>query len=241
MQAIFNIAAIGLAALFGLAGGTGAMVALVELVQGGQGAGATLAGSVLMLMVAYWLWLRGGGRPFGAGQSKAAQAGLVAETQQFLDAVNSAGEFPVAQCDRVLVPPGEVVLAACNARMFLLRSSTRQQHIGTRVNVAGMPIYLGQSTPATSTELRAAAVGELALTNRSLIFSAPTKSDDFELSKLTSVEILKDGITLTIRGRKSPITFQLSNGLLWGQIVRNAQQLQLAGRKMPPGTQLRVM
>jgi len=53
MQAIFNIAAIGLAALIGLAGGTGAMVALVELVQGRQGAGATLAGSVLMLMLGW--------------------------------------------------------------------------------------------------------------------------------------------------------------------------------------------
>lgn len=205
------------------------------------GAGVVLVPGALMGALAYYLWRRSGA---GERQAKAGadeSARLAAEAAAFFESVNAAGAFPVAKTDRIIDKPSRPVLASCNARLFELKTTTSRGHAGTRVNVGGMPIYLGGSVPLSSTQLKESCLGELAITPDTLIFSGELKSVDVPLAKITSIDAMKDGVTIAAMGRQKPITFQVPNGLLWSQLIKNLMHGKAEGRALASGARLEVL
>lgn len=190
---------------------------------------------------AYLLWRRSG-RSDRQDQTVADEvARLAAEAIAFFESVNAARAFPVAKTDRIIDTPGRPVLASCNARLFELKTTTSRGLAGTRVKVGGMPIYLGGSVPISSTQLRESCAGELAITPDTLIFSGDLKSVDLALAKITSIDAMKDGVTISAMGRQKPITFRVPNGLLWSQLIKNLMHGKAEGRALVSGAQLEVL
>lgn len=237
MGAVLGWVLRGFAVLFGFSAALGLLATLTsgkDLVSG------LIAAIVLTCFSAgMWYWARS---VDGSGAKRARnQQQIVDETVQYFDAVNSSGRFPPAQAERIISTPDREILAACNAKLFELTTQRANNHVGTRMKLGSMPVYVGRSIPASSTELREASPGELAVTPDMLIFSGSLKSADVALSRITSVEILRDGITLTVTGRARPLTFQLSNGLLWGMLIKNLMQVKVVGRQLPEGVKLRAL
>lgn len=158
---------------------------------------------------------------------------LIEETMAFFEHVNAQRVFPPAQADRILSKPKAPLLAVCNARLFEMHVSRATQHVGTRLKLGGVPIYLGQSVPVSKSVMREASQGELGVTAKTLIFVGVDRSIDVKLDSVTSVEILADGFRLTAQGRVKPLTFVVSNGLLWAMLVRNLIALDVSGNRLP--------
>ncbi|MFA6310621.1 MAG: hypothetical protein WC681_04020 [Sterolibacterium sp.] len=165
---------------------------------------------------------------------------LADEAAAYFDHVNSVGKFPESPTDRIISRQDCPVLAACNAKLLEVTSDQARQYLGTRVKLAGLPIYLGQSSSAARTAVREAAQGELAITPKSLIFDGQHRSADVDLDKITALDIAFDAITVSVRGRQKPLIFIVPNGLLWGMLIRNLIQIPVHGRQLPPGTQLTI-
>lgn len=237
MQTLMKWLLRGLAALFALS----ALMGLFASITAGKDLGAGLIAAGISAALAAGLWYWSGSNDRAGARHSANVQRLVDETVRYFEAVNRDGRFPPAQTDRIISTPDREVLAACNAKLFELATQRSSQHVGTRLKLAGMPVYVGRSIPVSSTELREASPGELAVTPDMLIFSGPLKSADVALSRITSVEVMRDGITVTVTGRQRPITFQVANGLLWGQLVKNLMQVKVNGRQLPEGAQLRAM
>ncbi len=226
----------GLALLFAIA----AVMGIIGAIVAGE-RGPFLLAPLLWCAAAGGLWYWSGAKSRAGAQAGDLAARLADEAAQYFAAVNEAGSFPPSRTDRIISTPEREVLAACDARLFELTSQRARNHIGTRINLGGAPVYVGRSIPVSSTELREAASGELAVTADMLIFSGPLKSVDIALARITSVDIMVDGITLGVTGRQKPVTFQVANGLLWGQLIKNLLQVKIQGRSIPAGYQLRPM
>lgn len=192
--------------------------------------------AVLFSFLSWYFW----GRRRDSARTGADHARLVGEAAEFIAAVNAAGAFPPARADRVLSPKDEPILAACNARLVEASSEQVRSYIGTRIKVGKLPFYIGQSTPHFHRVIRETAVGELAVTPRSLVFSCPDKSVDFPLSKVIGVDIALDSFSVAVRGRQAPYLFAVSNGLLWGVLVKNLTQIGVSGRALPAGAKLTI-
>lgn len=218
---------------------TTALLMVVVIIQERGSTGSRIGSGVVAVLFAagaWWSFRRSGGGDGAAGNSEA----LAREAFDYLQEVNRLGSFPAPPDSRVMSSASDPVLAACNARMFEVRQVTRRRSVGTRIKLGGMPIYVGESTPVTSAEVREAASGELAITSRALLFVGDAKSADVDLSRVTSVEVHRDGVSISARGRQRPLMFQVANPLLWAQLIRNVPELKLDGRALKPGAELRV-
>ena len=204
--------------------------------------------STLMLMpatiyglMAWGFWHWSGNTERNIANNKKNHDLIVNETLTFFESVNSDGKFPVSPTERIISRPECPVLASCNARLMEVSTEQVRQYLGTRVKVAGVPIYLGQSTPKSRSVVRETAQGELAITSKSLLFNGPQRSADVDLNKITALDIALDGITVSIKGKQKPFIFIVPNGFLWGMLIKNMTQLQVEGRDLPPGAKLQVL
>lgn len=188
-------------------------------------------------LIAWGLWHWSG----KTDRAATARDSIVQEALNYFETVNAQGMFPSSQTDRIISRPDCPVLASCNARLMEVSSEQIRQYLGTRVKIAGMPIYLGQSSPRSRKVVRETAQGELAITPKSLIFNGPQRSADVDLDKITALDIAIDGITVSVKGRQKPYIFIVPNGFLWGMLVKNMTQLHVEGRSLPPGAKLQVL
>lgn len=235
MKAMRNMALKALAVLFGLMAFTSGLAQLSD-VFAGRASVLALIPSVLFAGLAWLCWRyarAGAGRQGGGALDRMAQ-----EATEYFQAVITAREFPAPRPDRLLDDAGEPLLAVCNARLLELRRQTSRVGVGTRINVAGMPFYVGRSDPITRTELQEMSQGELGITSRRLLFSGPLRSADFDLARVAAVDVMADAISLSVTGRQNPVYLQVSNPLLWGQLVRSVKQMRLDGRRLADGQQV---
>lgn len=191
-----------------------------------------------LIAVALWWW--SGSEKRRIKRENEVNEKLVNETVAFFEKVNTTRSFPEPQTSRIISSPDNPIIAACNANLFELITTRSTNYVGTRVNLGGIPISIGQSSPITKTELKESSQGELAITPNKLIFSGPKKSTDIALSRITSIDLLRDGITLTMTGRQKPITLQVPNSILWAQLIKNIIHIKPDGRNLPAGTTMQA-
>jgi hypothetical protein len=186
-----------------------------------------------------WHWSNNADRVNNTDKSK---RDLIAqETLSYFELVNTTGSFPIAPTDRIISRPDCPVLASCNARLLEVSTEKVEQYLGTRIKLAGMPIYLGQSSPKSRQVVQEAAQGELAITSKSLLFNGAQRSADVDLDKITALDIAIDGITVSVKGKQKPFIFIVPNGFLWGMLVKNLIHLKIEGRTLPAGSKLQVL
>lgn len=152
----------------------------------------------------------------------------------FMDAVNTTRSFPRPAPRLLLDDPARPLLATTEARQVEIVTQTVRDHVGTRINLGSVPIYLGRSSPVTRQSLKHSMVGELGITPTHLLFAAQGKSADIRLDRITSVELYTDGFAVSATGRQKPVVFQVGNPILWSQLVKNVRLLGLSDRTLPP-------
>lgn len=239
MQRLFVVIARGLALLFAASGAV-MLAALASSDVEGPWA-VRLIGPAFTFALAAWLWTRSGGAALGgkARQRRAEQ--MAQQAQAFLTLVNEQRSFPQVRANRLLDDPSDPLLAASAARQVSLVTTTTRAHAGTRVNLGGLPIFLGRSAPVSTSSIEESNDGELGLTASRLIFVSPGNTFDIRLDRITAVELYFDGFSLSATGRKNQVLFRVDNPVLWSQLIKNVRVLQLQGRALPEGAQLAVL
>lgn len=170
-------------------------------------------------------------------QKKNAIAKLCIEADEFFKHVNASRRFPPSNAQRIIDKPSAPILAACDATLFELQQVRPSARIATRVNFGSIPIYIAP-TPKSRQALQQTGSGELAVTPTTLIFSSPSKMVEIKLSKIVSIDIFSDGIQILSGGRSKPIMLNLSNGILWGHLLKNLIRLELTSPQLPDGENL---
>lgn len=217
---------------FGLFMLIGAIAATITAPSESRAAGLPLlCFAALIGYIAWRMWRNTGG-------DRSSLDRLAAEAQRFFDHVNDARAFPSPELARLIDSRATPVLAACNAQLFEFQS-TGTSHVGTRVKLGSMPVYIGASTKNSPT-LKNTALGELGLTTKGLTFISDTRTVDIKFRSIAGVTVFGDGIQIASSELAKPLLFKLSNGILWGQLVRNALQLELNSRQLPDGAKLRL-
>ena len=221
-----------------------AVLALVNVVGGladssvNRSIPGTLVVGLVPASIAALIWYFGVRRLGAPSAGSKALDRMAAEATEYFQTVIAAREFPKPRPIRLLDTPGEPLLAVCDARLLELRRKTVRVGLGTRIKVAGTPFYVGRSDPITRTELQQMSQGELGITATRLIFSGALRSADFELARVVAVDVMSDAISVSVTGRQNPVYLQVSNPLLWGQLVRAIKQVRLEGRRLAPDQQI---
>lgn len=197
--------------------------------------------AVVPAAVAVFLWWRSGAGDRAKQRTDQVVRRLIDETETFFSAVNSSRAFPESGAERAVSATDDPILVACNAKLLELKTSKSQVHAGTRIKLGGLPIYLGRSVPVAETKLAESSSGELVLTAKKLMFVGERKSVDFALQRVMSVDIVQDAFTVTLSGRQRPVTFQVPNGLLWGELVKNVLAMPIKDRRLPDGRDLSAL
>lgn len=71
-----------------------------------------------------------------------------------------------------------------------------------------------------------------------MLFVGRPRSSDIALDRVMGVELLRDGVTVQVRGRAEAVTFLVSNPVLWYYLLRTVPSLQMVGEELAPGEQL---
>jgi hypothetical protein len=232
-----------LAALFGVAALFELIAAAIGLFQEAdkEASAALLVTGLITLLLAWGLWYWSVRADRANARLVTKRESIVREATAYLEAVSAAGIFPESPTERILSRPDAPVLAACNAKLLEVSSDQIRRYLGTRIKLAGVPIYLGQSSPTYRTVVRQTAEGELAVTPTSLIFDSPQRSVSVDLEKISALDMGFAEITVSAKGTSRPYTFVVPNGLLWGMLLKNLIQLKLKGRMLPGGAKLQFL
>jgi hypothetical protein len=206
-----------------------------------KGESPLLVLAIVHAAIAWALWRWSGSSERAKARRNSEHQALVDQTLAFFKRVNHERSFPEANAERVISRPDAPVLAACNCRVLEVTTEQARQYLGTRVKIAGMPIYLGQSATKSKTTIKETAQGELALTIKALIFSGSQKTIDLDLRKIVALDVAVDGITVSVSGRVKPLIFIVPNGLFWGTLLKNLTQMEVQGRSLPAGAQLQLL
>lgn len=180
---------------------------------------------VIALVSAFVIWVIKRG-------SDAHMRRLSADAHAFVERIQQERVFPPAQSSIVPDRLDQPVLFAEGAAMLELRSKARRRYAGTRVRIAGLPIYLGGSSPATSTSIQETSEGELALTTQSLVFSGNRRSQNMPLKRISGLQAMSDTLQINLDGRTKPLWFRVRNPILWAAIVQIVMQSPMRGREL---------
>ena len=85
------------------------------------------------------------------------------------------------------------------------QSKTHRLYAGTRVKLGGIPIYVGGSTPITTSReyLKSFGEADFVITNKRIVISGEKVSYAISLDNLIDVEVFQDAIQLRYEGRYS--------------------------------------
>lgn len=107
----------------------------------------------------------------------------------------------------VIMKKGEKAYFATVAEVteVATQSKTHRLYAGTRVKLGGLPIYVGGSTPITTSREYLKSLGEadFVITNRRIIISGERLSYIISLDNLIDLEVYQDAIELRHEGRYS--------------------------------------
>lgn len=124
----------------------GGVIALFDaFARHGEGAGIAAVLMVVFWLCAWWQWRRADGA--GTGAARASMQPLVQEAAAFVARVNETRRFEPVSLTRIVVPARTPLLVACEARMLEIDTRSTRRHVGTRLKLGAVPLYLAQSTP----------------------------------------------------------------------------------------------
>lgn len=153
------------------------------------------------------------------GRITAAEAGL--EFTNFLDELDRTKVIPVQEDPAFRTQASEfIALRHPHARMMEIRTSRLSGWLGTRVKIAGVPLYLGASKSLPSDELRDVGEGILYLTNKRLMFMGSARTYASSIDNILNIENGLDWIRIQAARQTKPVTFTVPNGFFWEGMYR---------------------
>lgn len=161
------------------------------------------------------------------------QRKMIEEAAGFVEYLQRTREFPDPGPSIVPNRPGQPVLFQSAATLSEIRTTTHRGYAGTRVKVAGMPIYIGGSSPFTKSELKETGRGTLVLTTKAVIFQSSTRTQNMPLQRISGLETLADGLQIALDGRAKPFWLGVNNPVLWSLLIKLATEGGLTSRAIP--------
>jgi hypothetical protein len=164
---------------------------------------------------------------------------LIADTRSFIENLERCREFPDVKVSGLHLRGGEFVVRHEKATLAKFVKTRIAGGLGTRVRVAGFPIYLGGAKSILKEELREASTGDLVLTNQQLLFlGAQTLTIPFD--KLLKCEQIDAGLVVSQSGRERPHVLVSENSGLWCFLVNWVSDNQFENRRLPDDMHLAV-
>ena len=185
---------------------------------------------IVLLVIGALIWWA-----VNKAKSKKTQASIEAmhkEATAFLDNLRTTREFPAVANGGLLDKPTQPLLFTTNAELLELKTTTSRAHVGTRVNIGSLPLYLGRSDPISKTEITGTATGVLAVTTKALVFAGNARTQNMPLHRITSVDAMVDAIQVSVDNRAKPMWFKVQNPLLVSAVIQLAAQAGLSSRQI---------
>jgi hypothetical protein len=177
--------------------------------------------------------IRKKGREAAQAREQAHSEAMLAEARTFVAQVLERRTFPRPAPSIIPERSGQAILYVEAATLYELHTSTMRGYAGTRVKVGGMPLYLGGSSPITSTSIQSTSDGELALTTQALVFSGSMKAQTLPLKRISGIQVMNDAFQITLDGRAKPLWFKVRNPILWTSMIKLAMRAGLTSREIP--------
>lgn len=160
---------------------------------------------------------------------------LTDEACQFIAQANAARAFPEVSLGNVNILAGEFALLREYVTLFEQKTKRISGAIGTRVNIAKMPVYLGSGRSSTYETTDPVADGELVMTNARMVFMSTQRSATIALKDVVGLEAGLDTISVHSAKRKTPHVFAVGNPALWALLAKIGASHPLKSRFIPDG------
>jgi hypothetical protein len=164
---------------------------------------------------------------------------LTAGTRNFIELLEENREFSDVRVPGLHLRNGEFAVRHDRATLAKFIRARVGGGLGTRVRVAGFPIYVGGWKSIPKEELREASTGDLVLTNQRILFlGAQTLTTPF--GKLLKCEQMDAGLVISQSEREHPHVLVLENAGLWCFLVNWVSDNKFENRRLPDGMHLTV-
>jgi hypothetical protein len=165
---------------------------------------------------------------------------LTTDTRNFIEHLEQCREFSDVKVSGLHLRDGEFVVRCERATLAKFSQARVGGGLGTRVRVAGFPIYVGGWKSIPQEELREAGIGDLVLTNCRLLFiGAQTLTIPFD--KLLKCEQVDAGLVVSVNSRGRPHVLILEHAGLWCFLVNWVSDNRFENRRLPDDIHLAVI
>lgn len=145
------------------------------------------------------------------------------------------GRMPVEEQPKLMAKSGETVYAELEAELMkeVVHREYRGGSSGVSFKVAPGVRYrtsgLRGKSVVVGTSLEQADKGVLSLTSTRVVFQGSRKTIESRLDRLTSVDVLNDGIRISVSNRQTPSLYRVGVGAFAGAVVLAAAQRTAQG------------
>lgn len=161
------------------------------------------------------------------------------EFTSYIRTIEAQGRLPQVTDPDFSTQEGEfIVLAQHDATMREIRAKRVIGGAGTRIKIGGIPLYLGGAQSRPHDEIRETATGTLYLTNRRLVFIGDKRTLNVPFDKILNITNSPVGITVHHSTRSQPVTFTVSNPLIWDGVYGILNVLRPDSPQLPEGVKL---
>jgi hypothetical protein len=165
--------------------------------------------------------------------------GLATAIRSYIEGLERTRTFAPVEVPGLHLEKGEFAIRHDRATLAEFMRARVGGGVGTRVRVAGFPIYLGGYKSVPNEELRQVGVGDLVLTNRRFLFVG-AHSVVIPLDKLLSCQQMDTGLIISESKGKRPHVFVFDNAGLWNFLVNWAVKSRFTEPRLPDGMHLAV-
>ncbi len=128
----------------------------------------------------------------------------------------------------------EFVCMMSESEIYEFKNPGQKLYVGTKVNIAGIPIYLGGSQ-AVKDQLTMVSKGDIYMTNKRIIFIGSVRSWECKHSEVIHINNNIDLITVNCSNSQKPITFCVKNGFFWEGLNKLFTQTNVETARIPDG------
>ena len=161
------------------------------------------------------------------------------EFTSYIRTIEAQGRLPQVTDPDFHTQEGEfIVLAQHGSTMREVRAARVTGGAGTRIKIGGIPLYLGGAQSRPLDEIRETANGTLYLTNQRLVFIGDKRTLNAPFDKILSVTNSPAGITVHQSARSQPVSFTVSNPLIWDGVYGILNILRPESPQLPRGVKL---
>lgn len=197
---------------------------------------------LVLFVIGALLWLVGhlkGRRQERQREELQAKAdGLTAKARQYIEALNSSRTYPTVDMLNVNAQKGEFGLLHEATTLYELKSHRIGAGAGTRLKLGKLPVYLGGYQSHWVEDWSPAAVGDLYLTNKRIVFAGSTRTASIALKDLIALDTELDAVRVHTAKRQKPYLFPVANSILWSLVAKIAASGEVTSPRLPDGLQL---